>query len=154
MNNFYDAEDIIIDELLKLFPRHMIFTEDTLSSISIKTFSSESGVKLHSKDAVAVVVVNTGYKVLNSKSGGTASLINSLWRVFVVTPSELYKTQAGAKMVDVIVALQGLKMGDTSKPLELKDDVREFNEPDFTTNLFAIPSVFGFDAVISKGKRV
>ncbi len=144
MDNMYEPETQIQELLSGLVKKDMMFSEKEAQEITKDIFAKYSD----EADKVAIVVVYGGYSVNATASRAMSQIINPLWRVIVVTPTELYKDVAGVKILQVIDALKGKNLSCSGKELRLTDDTREFNAPDFVRNMFSIPAVFTFDIVI------
>jgi len=141
----YDAEDAIVSLLEPLFPDGHVFSQYDITKISSEFFRTVENVD----DRIAALVVNAGFSVPEVIGNRKANVIKPLWRIIVVAPSELYKSHAGVKLMEVIKVLTGETIySDTGKPLTLSTDVREFNEPDFVSDVVSIPCVFTYDLII------
>jgi hypothetical protein len=145
MNNIYDTEAIIKKELLPLFDEKLIFTQVAVDDIESHIFDDIDDVD----DRAACLIIYGGFKTKGDSTGSSKQqIIQPLWRVITITPSELYHSHCGGKMIDVINTLKGCTLGDTCKGMVLTDDVREFNEPSYINSLVGLPSVFSFDVIV------
>lgn len=143
-SNMYAPEAMIREALLPLFNEDLIFTQQTIDDIDSSIFEDKN----NDCDLAACLIIYGGYRVLSTGGRGKQQKIRPLWRVVVVTPSELYMTLCGVKMIEVVKVLKGSTLENTCSGLELVDDVREFNEPSFINSLVGIPSVYSFDTVV------
>lgn len=143
MENIYAPEDAIKALIAPLFPDDMVFTQYTMDQMKPEMFK-----ELEVEDRLAALILYSGYSIKDN-SARKAHMMTPLWRIIVVTPSELYKSVAGVKLMEVINHVKGKKIyPDSGKELVLETDVREFNMPDYVNSLVGIPAVFSFDVVI------
>lgn len=150
MENIYQTEDEIKDRLDDIFPEGRVYTQFEVKDLHESMFDQDTNglpLDVPTNEKVAALVLYSGFSV-TGQAARRHSNIKMLWRVLVVTPSELYKDNAGGKILEVIKRLRGEIPFRNGKDIQLESDVREFNEPDFVNNMFAIPAVFSIEVTI------
>ena len=144
--SMFEPETLIMERFDALFPTDMIFSESDATDLDNETFAVNEIVD----DRVGCIVVNAGYRSepLVGNNRNPQQKIKMLWQVVVICPRELYATVGGGKMLEVIAALKGYRLSSDFDYMQLIDDERGFNRPEYANDIAYLPMMFSVSAVI------
>jgi len=139
LNNIYDDEIHLVGCVADLFDEKLMFTMDTAHELTADYFQ-----KFADSDKVACVIELMGFKPAANvdKQPKGLSFIEMEWRITVLSPSELYNRQCGAKLIEVIRSVCALNVDGCKNRYQLIQDVHEGHKPKFDTSLTAIHASF------------
>ena len=149
LNNVFDLEQAIKTKLVAdgVFAPELVFTNANAQDASNKIFRSVAD-----NLASACLIIYKGYKVNNQTSTGTAKYTSHLmlkYQLIVLSPEELYRTNAGSQFVETIKSLKTLNAGDVcGYKGVLVDGGNSETEPSFTNNVVGLSMFYEFRAVI------
>lgn len=146
ITNIYEIEPLIEAEMKKLVNPELVFMGVDMDDLDNTTFTAYE-VK---SERVGVVIINAGFKTdgIRGSRKTPSQKIKMFWQIAVVSPKELYKTNAGETFVKVVKALIGKKLSKEFTELELIDDERDFNVPQFSSDLTWQPMMFSVETII------
>jgi len=144
ISNLYDTEQLIVDKITPLFGSNMVFIEAESQTLGIETFTEKDC----DGDRVAALVLNAGFRADPLFGANKKQKLKTLWEVAVVCPRALYKINGGVKLMEVIQLLKGWRVSPEIGTMEVVDDERGFNRPDFVQDLVYLPTMFMVSTVI------
>ena len=146
LTNMFDPEKLIIEKLETIFHSDMVLNEIELNSLDNDFFTGKSS----DVEKVGAAVLHSGFRadpmVGNSRS--PQQRLKTLWQVVVLCPTDLYREEGGLKMIEVIQLLKGWRVSPEIGIMQLIDDERGFNRPDFANDLAYLPMMFSVDAMV------
>ena len=144
--NIFEAETLIMTQLESLFATDMIIAESDSEDVDNDFFNDRET----DNEKLGVMVLNGGYRAdpLVGNSRQPKQRLKMLWQVVVICPKDLYKTHGGVKMLEVMQLLKGLRLSNELGMMQLNDDERGFNRPDYVNNLVYLPMMFSVDTVV------
>ncbi len=144
--NYFQAEDLIIDQVKDLFPADRIYTGVSINDIDNDDFDNDDPEK-----RIGLLVRQAGYKVdpLKGKSTYKQQRLKFFWQLAILCPSDLYKSVGGLKHTEVMSKLMGVKLSPDFTEMNWIDDERDFNEPEFMNNFSYIPMMFEIQAILT-----
>lgn len=140
MDNLFDAEELIVDRVSTAFSTGMVFYGPDITDLDNDDFTKFD----IDDDRVGLIIRHAGFKadrIVGDKRIANQRL-KTFWQLVIVCPAELYKTVGGVKFVEVVNLLKGYRLSKIFKPMELTDDERDFNEPEFIKDMVYIPMMF------------
>ena len=144
ISNIYAAEQLIVDKIAPLFGNGMVFIEANSQGLGADTFAEKDC----DDEKVAALVLNAGFRADPLFGSNNKQKIKTMWQVAVVCPRHLYKINGGAKMMEVIQLLKGWRVSTEIGTMEVVDDERGFNRPDFVQELVYLPVMLTVPTVI------
>ena len=144
--NIFDPEDLIIAKIEPLFSTDMVFSEADAAKLDNEFFTNID----HDDDRIACLVLNAGFRAdpLNSTASSRQQKLKMLWQIVIVCPKSLRKTHGGLKFLEVVQLLKGWRVSPEIGVMQLVDDERGFNRPDYNNNMIYIPMMFTVETVI------
>lgn len=148
LDNIYTPLMDIGEVIKPLINPAFLWVNVDIELLDTEIFNSFDG-NIQGSDKIGVILQYTGFKTnTNHKSTDKVCVIHLEYRVVVVAPSELFPTVAGAKWCEIMNALNGFSPNNDCFTLNLIDDLREGNEPDFKAGFCAIPMMFSLKQMI------
>jgi len=144
ITSIYDAEQLITEKLGDMVSSDMMFTEADSAGINNQTF----GDKDTDDERVGIMVLNSGFRTNAMFGSNKKQELKQLWQVVVVCPRELYHTHGGKKVVEVMQRLKGWRVSAEIGIMQLIDDERGFNRPDYSQDLVYLPMMFTVNTVV------
>ena len=146
LTNMFTPEILIIERLESAFASGMVLNETELSAIDNDFFTGKDS----DVERIGAAVLNSGFRAdpLVGNSRSPQQRLKTLWQVVVICPTDLYRTSGGLKMIEVIGLLKGWKVSPEIGIMQLIDDERGFNRPDFSNDLAYLPMMFSVDAMV------
>lgn len=146
ITNIYDPEDLIVAKLGELFACDMIFDEADSAKLDnefFETFDTD-------EERVACLVLNAGFRAdpLTSARSCPQQKLKMLWQISIVCPKNIRKTHGGAKFIETLQLLKGWRISPEIGIMQLIDDERGFNRPDYSNNMVYIPMLLTVDTVV------
>lgn len=147
IGNYFEVEALIIDKCQDLFSPKMIFNQSEIGDLDNDDFT-EFTVE---EDRVGLMVRQAGFKVdpLKGKKSFKQQKVKFFWQLIVVCPSDLYDTVGGLKVIEVMQRLMGVKLSKDYTEMQLIDDERDFNQPEFMKDLVYIPTMFQLEGLLN-----
>lgn len=148
LENYFQAEQLIKDNVLTLFDENLIITGVEIGEVSNNDIFADIDAD---SDKLALLIRQAGFKVdgLHGKRSFKQQRIKFFWQLAVVCPSELYDTYGGLKTIEVMQALMGVKLSADFTEMILIDDERDFNEPEFMKDMAYLPMMFEIQAILN-----
>ncbi len=145
LTNMFDPEEFIIARIEPLFSTGMVIDQVEAASLDNSFFNDQPS----DAQKLGAIVMSAGFRAdpLVGNSRKPQQRLKMLWQVVVVCPAELYKTNGGAKQLEVIQLLKGWRVSPEIGIMQLIDDERGFNRPDFANDLAYLPMMFSVDAM-------
>lgn len=146
MTNMFDIEGFITTKLEELFPSDMIFVEANSEALDNNFFTDRDT----DDEKIGVMVLNSGFRAdpLVGDKRAPIQQLKTLWQVVVVCPKDLYKSHGGAKFILVMKALRGWRISSDIGIMQLIDDERGFNRPDYNNDLVYLPMMFTVNTIV------
>ena len=146
LTNMFEAETLICEKLEVIFNKDMIFIEVDLEALSNETFIDKDT----DSEKIGVLILNAGFRTdpLVGNSRSPQQRLKTLWQVVVVCPKDLYKLHGGVKMIEVINLLKGWRVSAEIDKMQLIDDERGFNRPDYNNDLAYLPMMFTVNTIV------
>ena len=146
MTNMFDMEAMIVDRLSTLVDKSMILVEANVEELTNEFFIEKDT----DAERVGLLVLHSGYRTdpLVGNNRSPSQQLKILWQVVVVCPKDLYKSHGGVKMVEVMQLLKGWRAAPEMGIMQLVDDERGFNRPDYANDLAYLPSMFSVQTII------
>jgi len=144
ITNIFTPENLIIAKLGELFDSSMIFSESESSDLDnefFKEFDTD-------EEKIGALVLNSGYRADPLVGSGKNQRLKMLWQVVVVCPKELYNSHGGVKMLEVMQLFKGHRLAKEFDYMQLIDDERGFNRPEYSNDLVYLPMMFTVGTVI------
>jgi len=149
-NNYFQAEQLIVDNVKDMFTDGRIYTGIDVNDLDNDDFTQSDTPE----EQVGLLIKQAGFKVdpLHGKRSFKQQRLKFFWQLAVVCPSDLYDTLGGAKHIEVMAKLMGLKLSPDFTEINWIDDERDFNEPEFMKDLAYIPMMFEIQAILTGAK--
>jgi len=150
LTNYFQAELLIKNAVADLFSTGMIYT-----GVEINELDNDDFTKMPTEaEQLGLVIRQAGFKLdpLQGKRSYQQQRIKFFWQLAVVCPSDIYYTHGGIKVINVMQRLMGVKLSADFTEMQLIDDERDFNEPEFMKDLAYMPMMFQIDAIL-KGEN-
>ena len=145
ITSIYDAESLIVAKLEDMVSSDMMFTEADSAGINNSTFDGKDS----DDERVGILVLNSGFRTNAMFGANKKQELKQLWQVVVVCPRELYHSHGGKKVIDIMVRLKGWRVSAEIGIMQLIDDERGFNRPDYAQDVVYLPMVFKLKTSIS-----
>lgn len=146
ITNMFEAETLIATKLETLFDKNMIVLEVDSAEVDNEFFIDRDT----DDEKVGAMILNAGYRadpVVGDRRARQQQL-KMLWQVVVICPKDLYKSHGGVKMLEVMQLLKGWRVSTEIGIMQLIDDERGFNRPDYVNDLAYLPMMFTVNTVI------
>ena len=146
IDNTFDVEDLIIAKLDSLFELDMILSEDLAQDIDVNFFNTIEKVE----ERVGCIVMDAGYRAdpLVGDKRAPKQRLKMLWQIVIICPKDLRKTVGGLKRMEVMQKLKGYRLSEEIGIMQLIDDERGFNRPEYAGDMAYLPIMFTVDTVI------
>lgn len=144
--NMFTPEELIENRIKSLFPDNMVFVEVDTDDLDDNVF----GKVVNEDEKIGAIILNAGFRTdpLVGNSRKPQQRLKMLWQVVVICPREKYKTHGGPKLLEVMQTLKGYRLSEEVGIMQLIDDERGFNRPEYTGDLAYLPAMFTVETVI------
>lgn len=146
ITNMFETETLIATKLEELFAKDMIILEVNSEEIDNEFFIEHD----NDDDKIGCMILNAGYRTdpLTGNSRARQQNLKMLWQVVVICPKDLYKSHGGVKMLEVMQLFKGWRVSKEIGIMQLIDDERGFNRPDYANDLAYLPMMFTVNTVV------
>jgi len=144
--NMFEPETLIAERLRTIFNPDMVILEVDSDTVDNEFFTGQDS----DSEKLGVMILNAGYRTdpLKGNSRSPVQRLKMLWQVVVICPKDLYKTHGGIKMIEVMQLLKGWRVSQEIGIMQLIDDERGFNRPDYANDLAYLPMMFTVDTIV------
>lgn len=144
ITNIFTPEDLIIARLKEIIDKDMIFVEANSSDLNNDFFNDFDT----DDEKIGALVLNSGYRADPIVGAARQQRLKMLWQVVVVCPKKLYNSHGGVKMIEVMNLFKGYRLAPEFDYMQLIDDERGFNRPEYANDLTYLPMMFTVGTVI------
>jgi hypothetical protein len=138
ITNFYEFQNLLVEELSSLFPSDLIFTGENVDELTNEIFIERD---LES-EKIGVIISPMGFTLSDQIGRKTTPLqkYTLFYEIGVVCPKELYAVVGGETFVNLLSLLSGKKLSKDYREIVFTiGNMGQFNQPKFSIDIAYLP---------------